>query len=65
MSSNISPSEKLEKPFRISWHAQLKTKSHTYDSVVAEAQREDRSVSYIASRALEKYYEEKAKLNVI
>jgi hypothetical protein len=62
VSSQLLPSEKLPKIF---WHIHLKTEARIKDLVEEEARREDRSCSYIVSRILERYYEEKSGLKVI
>lgn len=62
MSSENSPTKKAEK---MKWHAQIKTTPRIYHAVTEEARREERSLSYVVSRALEIYYEERSKLKVI
>lgn len=66
MSSESLPSENLQPVVtKITWHVNLKTSQETYDGIVEQAKREERSVSYIVSHIVEKYHEEKSKLKVV
>lgn len=59
MSSSNSHTE------RTSWHVQIRCNPEVYDTITKEAKREERSMSYMVSRILEKHYEEKTKLKVV
>lgn len=62
VSSEISPTTEVVK---MTWHVALSTDAIVHDAVLEQAKREDRSRSYIVSRIVEKYYEERAKLKIV
>lgn len=59
MSRDLFPTVKSKK------HVQIITDSEVMRAILNEAVREQRSLSYVVSRILEKYYEDRARLKVV
>jgi hypothetical protein len=67
MSSENLPSAKLVEKVdgKVCWHVQIRCSPQVYELILAEAKRDERSLSYVISKIVEHYYAEQVKLKIL